>query len=309
MKCEIMKKTIFISSTFQDLQPHRNQIWKVLQDFDVNITGMEAFGARKSTPLQTCIEEIEESDIYIGIVSMCYGSIDELSGKSYTQLEYEKAKEKGLEILIYLIDERNGEIKTGNVDFGDKNLRLSSFKRLLKNNHTVDFFINETDLGQKLYNRLKSLLPKPGQIINRPKTIDAKIERFKLDITNWVLFVGYFNGKPFEIFSALSDDEDGVLLARSVKNGFIHKETVEGYTRFDFQYINMRGYKTTIEGINYIFNQQIHIYDKIVSNLLQSNVHFHVVLDTIKQMDVEKEEYKNWNKRIIEILRTQTLPN
>ncbi len=55
-----MKKTLFISSTFQDLQPHRNQIWKVLQDFDVNITGMEAFGARKSTPLETCIEEIDK---------------------------------------------------------------------------------------------------------------------------------------------------------------------------------------------------------------------------------------------------------
>jgi hypothetical protein len=247
--------------------------------------------------------------IYIGIISMCYGSIDELSGKSYTQLEYEKAKEKGLEILIYLIDEKNGEIQTGNIDFGDKYLRLSSFKRVLKNNRTVDFFINETDLGQKLFNRLKSLIPQSGQLINRPKTIEAKIERLRLDKINLLVFVGYFNGKPFEIFSAFSDNEDDFLLPKSVKNGFIHKETDEGYTRFDFQYVNMRGYKTTIEGINYIFNQQIHTYDIIISNLLQSNVHFQVVLDTIKQMDVEKEEYRNWNKGIIGILKKQTLPN
>ena len=164
-----MKKTIFISSTFQDLQLHRNQIWKVLQDFDVNITGMEAFGARKSTPLETCIKEIDESDNYIGIISVCYGSIDEITGKSYTQLEYEKAKEKGLEILIYLIDERNGEIKTGNIDFGDKYLRLNSFKRILKSNHTVDFFINEIDLGQKLFRRLENLIPNPVQLTTIPE--------------------------------------------------------------------------------------------------------------------------------------------
>jgi len=169
-----MKKTVFISSTFQDLQPHRNQIWKVLQDFDTNITGMEAFGARKSNPLETCLKEIEESDIYIGVISMCYGSIDEITGKSYTQLEYEKARDVGLEILIYLIDERNGEVKAGDVDFGDENLRLNGFKRILKSNHTVDFYLNEIDLGQKLFKRLEKLVPKPGQLTTRPKSLVGK---------------------------------------------------------------------------------------------------------------------------------------
>jgi hypothetical protein len=135
-----MSKTIFISSTYRDLVPHREQIWKVLQNFEVKITGMEAFGARKSNPLDTCIEEINSSDIYLGVISMAYGSIDEITGKSYTQIEYEKAKELGLEILIFLIDESSGNVKTGHIDFGDKQLRLNSFKNILKKNHTVDFF-------------------------------------------------------------------------------------------------------------------------------------------------------------------------
>lgn len=295
-----MKKTIFISSTFRDLQPHRNQIWKVIQDFDVNITGMEAFGARKSTPLETCLKEIDESDIYIGIISMCYGSIDERTGKSYTQLEYEKAKDKGLEILIYLIDEGKGEVKTGDIDFGDKYLRLESFKRILKSNHTVDFFENEIDLGQKLSRRLENIIPRPGQLLKRPESIEAKVYRFNLGKTKWVVFVGYLNGKPIEIFSGITDDEDGILLPRSIENGFLNEVNYEGYTRFDFQYINKRGYKTTIEGISHPFHPQITTFSRIISNLLQSNVHVKVVIETIKQMEVENA--KNWNKKIIEIL-------
>jgi hypothetical protein len=299
-----MKKTIFISSTFQDLQSHRDQLWKVLLNFDVNITGMEAFGARKSTPLETCLKEIGESDIYIGVISMCYGSIDELTGKSYTQLEYEKAKEYGLEILIYLIDESIGEVKVGQIDFGDKNLRLNSFKRILKSNHTVDFFVNEIDLGQKVFRRLDKLITKPGQLITRPESLGAKVEFIDLGKSKWAVFIGYLNGKPFEIFSALANDAEGVLLPRSVHSGLINKETGQGYTRFDFQYQNKQGYKTTIEGINYSFNRQINIFDKIVSNLLQSNVHLDVVIETIKQMEVEKEEYKFWNNRVIDILKS-----
>lgn len=298
-----MKKTIFISSTFRDLQPHRNQIWKVIQDFDVNITGMEAFGARKSTPLETCLKEIEESDIYIGIISMCYGSIDEITGKSYTQLEYEKAKDKGLEILIYLIDEGKGEVKTGDIDFGDKYLRLESFKRILKSNHTVDFFENEIDLGQKLFRRLENLIPHPGQLIKRPESIEAKVYYLNTNKTKWFVFIGYLNGKPIEVFSGLTDDEDGILLPRSVKSGYLNKVNYDGYTRFDFQYQNMRGYKTTIEGINHPFHHQVNTFSKIISNLLQSNVHLNVVIETIKQMEVENEYLKNWNKKIIELLK------
>jgi len=299
-----MKKTIFLSSTFHDLQPHRNELWKVLQDFDINITGMEAFGARKSTPLQTCLKEIEKSDIYIGIISMCYGSVDEITGKSYTQLEYEKAKEKGLEILIYLVNERLGEVKTGNIDFGEKSLSLNSFKRILKSNHTVDFYINETDLGQKLFKRLEKIIPKPGQLITRPEILEAKVKRIELKGSHWCIFIGYLNGKPFEIFTGLADHEDGILLPRSVTSGWIVKSKDEsGATRYDFQYPNSRGYKTTIEGINFTFSLQLNTFDKIITSLLQSNVDFQIIIETIKQMEAEKMELKDWNKLIPEILQ------
>ena len=89
-----MKKTIFISSTYKDLVKERKAVWELLKRYDVNIVGMEEFGARKDSPLTTCLKEVEQSNIYIGIIANRWGSIEEESGKSYTQLEYEKAIEK-----------------------------------------------------------------------------------------------------------------------------------------------------------------------------------------------------------------------
>lgn len=297
-----MKKTIFISSTYRDLLPHRTQLWNVLQNFDVNITGMEAFGARQSTPLDTCIEELKSSDIYIGIISMCYGSVDETTGKSYTQIEYEKAIELGLEVLIYLVNENNGEIKTGNIDFGDNQLRLESFKSVLKKNHTIDFFINENDLGQKIFNRLEEELPQHGTDLERPKELISKVFRINLGNEKWIVFVGYLYGKPFEIFSGLEDDENGLILPKSITDGKIILTEEGGSQRFDFQFSNSRGYKTTLEGINYLFDFQINTYDKVISNLLQSNVDLNIVISAINKMEFDHSDKREWNKKVVQIL-------
>ena len=143
-----MKKTIFISSTYKDLVKERKAVWELLKRYDVNIVGMEEFGARKDSPLTTCLKEVEQSNIYIGIIANRWGSIEEESGKSYTQLEYEKAIEKDKEILIYLIDE-TASVQIDNIDFGEKHESLELFKKELQKNHTIDRFINATDLVEK----------------------------------------------------------------------------------------------------------------------------------------------------------------
>ena len=82
---KIIKKTVFISSTFVDLKEERKKVWGSLENFDVIIKGMEQFGARTSNPLSTCISEVEQSDIYVGIIGMRYGSEEPNSGKSYSR--------------------------------------------------------------------------------------------------------------------------------------------------------------------------------------------------------------------------------
>ena len=152
-----MKKTIFISSTYKDLVKERKAVWELLKRYDVNIVGMEEFGARKDSPLTTCLKEVEQSNIYIGIIANRWGSIEEESGKSYTQLEYEKAIEKDKEILIYLIDE-TASVQIDNIDFGEKHESLELFKKELQKNHTIDRFINATDLVEKLERKIDSLI-------------------------------------------------------------------------------------------------------------------------------------------------------
>ena len=153
-----MKKTVFISSTFKDLKNHRRKIWELLEGYDVNIRGMESFGARKDTPLTTSLSEVEQSDIYIGIIAYRLGKIDEASGKSITQREYERASELEREILVYMIDEKDSLVSYQNIDFGKKREKLNAFKSILKERHTVDFFVNEDDLEEKIRRKFDEIL-------------------------------------------------------------------------------------------------------------------------------------------------------
>lgn len=155
-----MKKTVFISSTFEDLKEHRKKVWDTLTKYEVNVRGMERFGARKEAPLQTCLAEVEQSDIFIGIISYRLGTIETTSSKSFTQLEYEKALELKREIFIYLIDDKNGKVAPTFVDFGENHEKLESFKSILKERHTIDTFTDETDLAEKLDRKFDELLSK-----------------------------------------------------------------------------------------------------------------------------------------------------
>lgn len=154
-----MNKTVFISSTFVDLKEERKEIWNLLKKYDVLIRGMEQFGARKEDSLTTCLTELEQSDIYIGIIGYRLGSIDKKTGKSYTQLEYEKANELGKEILIYLIDDESSRVSPKFIEF-DKIPKLNAFKETLKERHTIDTFKDSTDLKDKLSRQFEKYLTK-----------------------------------------------------------------------------------------------------------------------------------------------------
>ena len=153
-----MRKIIFISSTFRDLAGHRKAVWELLEEFDVSVRGMEEFGARTETPLVTCIVEVEQSDIYVGIIAFRLGSLEESSGKSYTQLEYERAQSLSKETLIYLVDEENAQVPVKFIDRGVNLEKLDAFKRMLRDRHTVDTFVSEEDLVEKLRRDLKRQL-------------------------------------------------------------------------------------------------------------------------------------------------------
>lgn len=158
-----MKKAIFISSTFDDLKNHRRKIWELLEKYDVDVRGMERFGARKEAPLTTCLSEVEQCDIFVGIAAYRLGNIDETTGKSFVQREYERANELNRNILIYMIDEKDSLISPQNIDFDEKREKLIAFKSILKDRHTVDFFLSEDDLAEKLKRKFDDLLSAKGE--------------------------------------------------------------------------------------------------------------------------------------------------
>jgi hypothetical protein len=146
-----MKKTVFISSTYQDLVDHRRAVWKMLKGFNVIIRGMEEFGARTQTPLETCRAEVEQSDVYVGIVAFRAGTIEASSSKSFTQLEYEHALQLKKEILIYLADEENTRLLYKDIDVEVlPREKLEAFKGVLRERHTLATFSSPDDLAEKL---------------------------------------------------------------------------------------------------------------------------------------------------------------
>lgn len=152
-----MNKTVFISSTYEDLKSHRRMVWDLLDEFEVNVRGMEQFGARTEAPLQTCIAEVEQSDIYIGIIAFRLGSIDESSGKSFTQIEYERAYELKKETLFYIMSD-DAKIEARFVDTDANREKLDAFKNLLHERHTVASFVSEEDLINQLTHDFRKLL-------------------------------------------------------------------------------------------------------------------------------------------------------
>lgn len=151
--------TVFVSSTFQDLKTERKAVWEVLGTLDVLVRGMEQFGARPAAPLETCLVEVDQSDIYVGLVGFRLGSVESQSGKSFTQLEYERAVQTSKQVLIYLIDEENALVPHKFIDKGEGREKLEAFKKKLREKHTVETFVNAKDLAEKLGRDLRTRVP------------------------------------------------------------------------------------------------------------------------------------------------------
>ncbi|MFA4875871.1 MAG: DUF4062 domain-containing protein [Methanoregula sp.] len=156
------KIPVFVSSTYTDLIPYRDEVSKLLNSMGFEVHGMENFGSRTESPLHTCLNEVRLCKIFIGLLGMKYGSIDKSSEKSFIEIEYETAKENSLEILFYLINEDEALVFPKFVDIcsdnNNKGARLKEFKDLIKDRHTVSFFKTPTELRIEVERDVKRLL-------------------------------------------------------------------------------------------------------------------------------------------------------
>jgi len=143
----------------------------------------------------------------------------------------------------------------------------------------------------------------------RPEILEADVVRFRNNKENWVAFIGLIGNMPYEIFTGLSDDEDGILLPRSVTKGYIIKNWEDDDTsRYDFQYINKRGYKTTIEGLSYKFNPVYWNYAKLISGVLRHGMPIHKVVELVTSLQLDNETINSWKAGVARALK-KYIPN
>ena len=138
----------------------------------------------------------------------------------------------------------------------------------------------------------------------RPQILEADVIRFQNNKEKWIAFIGLIDGKPYEIFTGLSDDEDGILLPRWVNKGLIIKNKTEGEpSRYDFQFKNKRGYKTTIEGLSYKFNPEFWNYAKLFSSTLRHGMPIDKVVELINSLHLDSESINTWKNGVVRALK------
>lgn len=138
----------------------------------------------------------------------------------------------------------------------------------------------------------------------RPQVLEADIVRFQNNKEKWIAFIGILDDRPYEIFTGLSDDEDGILIPRWVTEGSIIKNRNEdGTSRYDFQYKNLRGYKTTIEGLSHKFDPEYWNYAKLISGTLRHGMPIQNIVDLINSLQLNTESINTWKNGVARALK------
>ena len=129
----------------------------------------------------------------------------------------------------------------------------------------------------------------------RPKELECDVVRFQNNKEKWVAFVGLLDGYPYEIFTGLQDDDEGIVLPKTVTKGKIIKQTNDdGSHRYDFQFENKRGYKTTVEGLSEKFNPEYWNYAKLISGVLRYRMPIEHVIKLVGSLQLKSESINTW---------------
>lgn len=167
-----------------------------------------------------------------------------------------------------------------------------------------------------LENKKKKNEPKPEAkaegaplALKRPIELEADVVRFQNNKEKWIAFVGLVDGRPYEIFTGLADDEDGIFCPKSVNHGKIIKAVApDGSKRYDFQFVNKRGHKTTIEGLSDKFNPEYWNYAKLISGVLRYGMPIDQVLKLVGGLELDSMSINTWKMGVERALK-KYLPN
>ncbi|MDM8161252.1 adenosylcobalamin-dependent ribonucleoside-diphosphate reductase [Labilibaculum sp. K2S] len=148
-----------------------------------------------------------------------------------------------------------------------------------------------------------------GMPEKRPEELEAEVVRFQNNKEKWIAFIGLYNGQPYEVFTGIVDDEEGILLPKSVNKGVIIKRREEdGSSRYDFQFCNKRGFKTTFEGLSYKFDKEFWNYAKLISGVLRHGMPIEGVVNLVAGLQLDSENINTWKNGVERALK-KYIPN
>ena len=185
--------------------------------------------------------------------------------------------------------------------------------------------LSEEKIAGLLEQSLKALLPEDGEkfatLIDhaltdtvlyrrpdvtevRPQQLECDVVRFQNNKEKWVALVGLLDGYPYEIFTGLQDDDEGIMLPKTVTHGKIIKQVnPDGTKRYDFQFENKRGYKTTVEGLSEKFNPEYWNYAKLISGVLRYRMPIEHVIRLVSSLQLKSESINTWKNGVERALK------
>lgn len=154
----------------------------------------------------------------------------------------------------------------------------------------------------------KDCIEPPVIVAKRPRELEADIVKFQNNKDKWIAFVGLLNDRPYEIFTGINDEDEGIFLPKNVTKGTIIKNADErGNKRYDFQYTNKRGYKTTIEGLSVKFNPEYWNYAKLISGVLRYAMPVDQVIKLVDSLELNDESINTWKNGVSRALKQYVL--
>ena len=162
--------------------------------------------------------------------------------------------------------------------------------------------LTEEQITTLLEQSLRTMLPEVTEI--RPQSLECDVVRFQNNKEKWVALVGLLDGYPYEIFTGLQDDEEGIVLPKNVVHGKIIKQVnPDGSKRYDFQFENKRGYKTTVEGLSEKFNPEYWNYAKLISGVLRYRMPLEHVIKLVASLSLKDESINTWKTGVERALK------
>jgi len=162
--------------------------------------------------------------------------------------------------------------------------------------------LSEDQIVTVLEKNLMTVIPEIAEV--RPQSLECDVVRFQNNKEKWVALVGLLDGYPYEIFTGLQDDEEGIILPKNVVHGKIIKQVnPDGTKRYDFQFENKRGYKTTVEGLSEKFNPEYWNYAKLISGVLRYRMPLEHVIKLVGSLSLKDESINTWKTGVERALK------